>query len=183
MNSFDIVMEMLSDKEVSKFKSKEEGSKKLQADLKEKIKEFQKNEKIARSLINKYSDDATNKKSDHYKEIKIYVDNAHKALSDASDLYFKFGSIYPINKTLDKAPSISAVIGIVTSFLIVPLVLTLPTTAVLSGARNLSENKWKKKYDEYKALAKSDYVEAYNKMYDDINEMATAFVDKYEPWI
>ena len=39
MNSFDIVMEMLSDKEVSKFKGKEEGSKKLQADLKEKIKE------------------------------------------------------------------------------------------------------------------------------------------------
>lgn len=104
-------------------------------------------------------------------------------MSDASDLYVEFGSIYPINKTLDKAPMISAIIGIVTSFLIVPLVLTLPTTVVLSGARKLSENKWKKKYDEYKALVKSDYVEAYNKMQDDISEMATAFVDKYEPWI
>lgn len=183
MNSFDIVMEMLSDKEVSKFKSKEEGAKKIVEEAKEKIKVFRKNTKIADQLIKKYYPKGGERGTIQYKEINGYINNANIALGDAFELYRKFGSVMPVNKALDKAPTASLWVTLLTSFLIIPLVLTVPVTAGLSGARKLSENNWKKKYEEYKAMTKGDYAKAYDAMKKDLDKMSDDFYNKYERWL
>lgn len=183
MNSFDYIMEELTEKEIGKFKEKEELSTSLIKQAKSKIKEFQKYDKQARDLISKNYEEAVKKKSDTYNEVKSKVESAKRSLEDAIKIYQKIGSPVPVNSGLRNVNVVMYYATLISCYLIIPLVISFPLLMLSNSINEYYEKKWREKYKEYKQINKTNYVEVYDKFSDDLESMLNDFTEKYEKWL
>lgn len=169
-NSFDFVMETLSDKDIHKLDTKENELKNGVSKITQHLKDFQKNDKEFRNILKKDEDAAMTKGTAEFAKASLYAQQATRSLENAIKVFDDLKSAFP-NNTLSTAAYWSVIVAIISAILIIPLVLTIPIAAGLNVAKKISDSKWNEKYKEYKDLRKGDkkdLISVYNKIEKDL---------------